>query len=306
MPRTRRRFARRAFLPWPGQMRSGVRGLNCAAPAVTKIGGRPPRQPRLHGLRCGLLLLATTAVVVPVSGAAAAPAARSLPISSALVPVQADSADIRAANVTGLPGQPIPLKIEVTGTGAAGKLILLHGVPEGTKLNVGGFFGSFWAVNSRVIDQLTLTPPANFSGSFTVSVVRSGVNPQTARPASFTVTVGEPQATQTAAPPRLAPAPAAPAARKPIANEAMLMGRASDLFKKGDVSAARVIYEFLASQGSAAAAFAMGETYDPAVLRQVVIKGLEASPERAEHWYEIAHNLGSNGARDRINALATR
>jgi len=239
-------------------------------------------------------------------------------MASPLVLAQAEAIDIRAVNVSGLPDRPITLKVQVLGVNKeTGRLILFHGVPDGVKLNVGGFFGNFWAVNSKVIEQLNLTAPPGFSGSFTVNVVPSGVSPAAMRPASFTVTVGEPQTTQTAAPPRLNPAappalpPApsllpAPVSRKPISNEAALMARAAGLFRKGDVSAARVTFEFLASQGSAAAAFAMAETYDPDVLRQLVIKGLEASPEKAEQWYEIAYNLGDDKARERINALARR
>ena len=52
--------------------------------------------------------------------------------------------------------------------------------------------------------------------------------------------------------------------------------------QSGDVSGARAVFETLALQGSAAGAMALGETYDPLVLRTLVIKGLEADPEKAK------------------------
>ena len=84
------------------------------------------------------------------------------------------------------------------------------------------------------------------------------------------------------------------------------MARAKTLLGSGDVSGARAIFETLALQGSAAGAMAMGETYDPVVLRTMVVKGLEPDPEKARKWYLKAEALGGPDARSRLNELARR
>jgi hypothetical protein len=204
----------------------------------------------------------------------------------------------------------------------SGQLFVLTGLPDGVTLHPGGNFGDFWAVNASVVDELTLTTPPDFFGTFTVWISRGRKQETTAQSASITVAIGEPATTPTAATataPALDPAPrdAAPAPREVVAsivrprasgvpNEAMLITRANESFAKGDVAGARVIYEYLAMQGSSAGAMAMGETYDPLVLAKLVVKGLDADPKKAQQWYEKAEDLGSQEARSRLNALAAR
>jgi hypothetical protein len=236
-----------------------------------------------------------------------------------LAQAQSEPASFRASNASGAAGRAIPLNIEILGPTdkSAGQLFVFSGLPKGVTLQPGGFFGDFWAVNASVIDELTLTAPASFSGSFTVWITRSRNQAGTAQSASITVTIGEPATTPTAATAAAAPAretAAAPAhdstagvkPRTGGSNETMLMARANQNFEKGDVSGARVIYEYLAMQGSSAAAMAMGETYDPLVLAKLVVKGLDADPKKAQQWYEKAEELGSQEARSRLNALAAR
>jgi hypothetical protein len=236
-----------------------------------------------------------------------------------LVQAQAEAADFKAADVKGPSGRPIPLKIEAAGSAEknANQLFIFTGLPEGVTLSPGGNFGDFWAVNASVINDLELTAPPGFSGTFTMWITRSRDQGNSARSVPITVTIGGPAAVPTvAATTATAPVPG-PAARettgstaKPrggaLPNEKMLLTRAADSFEKGDVSGARVIYEYLAMQGSSAAAMAMGESYDPLVLAKMVVKGLEPDPKKAQQWYEKAEELGSREARSRLNALAAR
>ncbi len=244
-----------------------------------------------------------------------------------LVQATGEAATFKASNASGPAGQPIPLKVDPLGTDNEedGQLFVFTGLPAGVTLHPGGNFGDFWAVNASVISDLTLITPSDFSGTFTVWITRSRKETNSAKSASITVTIGQPATTPTAATAeparRETAAPAtrettAPASRdtgstgKPRSsgapNEAMLMARANENFAKGDVAGARVIYEYLAMQGSSMAAMAMGETYDPLVLAKLVVKGLEADPQRAQEWYEKAEALGSQEARSRLNALAAR
>jgi hypothetical protein len=231
-----------------------------------------------------------------------------------LVKTEGEALDFRARDVAGPPGRPIPLKIDVPDgeDTETGKLFIFSGLPQGVTLNPGGNFGDFWAVNASVVKDLTLTAPPNFSGTFTVLITRSRNQATAAQSASITVTIGQPDTTPTASaaptfPERQEPpAKVGAGARAVPPNEQMLMSRADATFKKGDVSGARVIYEYLAMQGSAMAAMAMGETYDPLVLNKLVIKGLTPDAAKARQWYEKAEQLGSGDARTRLNALAAR
>jgi len=237
-----------------------------------------------------------------------------------LIQVEGNTAEFKAENVAGLAGRPIPLRIELLKPAekATNQLFIFTGVPEGVKLSPGGDFGDFWAVNANVIKDLTLTAPPNFAGSFTVWVTRSRDQGSSARSVAITVTVGAPASVPTvaAATAHVAPPDAPQPQREPTGsvrgrpgvapNEQMLLTRAQDSFGKGDVSGARAIYEYLALQGSSAAAMAMGESYDPLVLAKMIVKGLEADPKKAQQWYEKAEELGSREARSRLNALAAR
>jgi hypothetical protein len=223
--------------------------------------------------------------------------------------------DFRVRDVSGPAGRPIPLRIEMLDDKAANdpvKLFIVSGVPDGVTLNPGGNLGEFWAVNASVIKDLTVTAPPGFSGSFTLNITRSRREADLATAVSITVSIGQPDTRPTAAPATSVPdrtatvPPRSAGGRDTIASETMLMDRATASFKKGDVSGARVIYEYLATQGSASAAMAMGETYDPLVLGKMAIKGLAPDPGKARQWYEEAEKLGSGDARRRLNALAAR
>jgi hypothetical protein len=244
------------------------------------------------------------------------------PYSSDLILVaESRATGLKVGDVNGLAGSPIPLNIKLLGPTDGDQLFVFTGIPSGVTLNPGGFFGKFWAVNSKVIPDLTLTAPNGYSGSFTVSVVRRQEASSGIASTSFKVSITEPPATTATAEPEPAAArpvaaePAAelakterpkPVSRAEIPNEAQLIDRANDFLDKGDVSAARSIYEFLVAQGSAPAAMAMGETYDPGVLRKIQVRGLEPNPEKAREWYQKAEDLGSSDARRRLNELARR
>ena len=73
-----------------------------------------------------------------------------------------------------------------------------------------------------------------------------------------------------------------------------------------DISAARKFYEFGANAGSARAATALAETYDPAWLGKLGAVGIRPDPALAEHWYRSAAALGDPDAGARLHALTTQ
>jgi TPR repeat protein len=75
------------------------------------------------------------------------------------------------------------------------------------------------------------------------------------------------------------------------------------LLRRGDVAAARAVYERAAALGSAQAALALGSTYDPSRLWSLGVFGMVGNKERAHHWYQRADQLGHPEAKDRLKAL---
>jgi len=105
------------------------------------------------------------------------------------------------------------------------------------------------------------------------------------------------------------PPPPVAAPPKPMRNAeeiALMVQRGRVLFDAGDVAAARLFFRRAANAGDAAAALAMGATYDPDVLAKRFIRGIEADPKEARIWYEKARELGSPEGPRRIEMLAHR
>jgi hypothetical protein len=78
------------------------------------------------------------------------------------------------------------------------------------------------------------------------------------------------------------------------------------LLSRGDVAAARALYEKAAALGNAQAALALGSTYDPRRLWSLGVFGMVGNKERAQQWYRRAGELGHPEAKARISALQDR
>jgi hypothetical protein len=107
-----------------------------------------------------------------------------------------------------------------------------------------------------------------------------------------------------------APEQAAPAAKtvRELDPESvkLLMQQGGQFVASGDLVAARLVYQRAAESGSAAAALALGATFDPAVLAKIGIRGMGSDIEKARSWYEQAKELGSPEAPRRLELLANR
>ena len=84
---------------------------------------------------------------------------------------------------------------------------------------------------------------------------------------------------------------------------AALVERGRALFDAGDLAAARLFFRRAANAGDAAAALAMGSTYDPDVLSKRFIRGTGANAEEARVWYEKAREMGSPEGKGRLETL---
>jgi hypothetical protein len=99
---------------------------------------------------------------------------------------------------------------------------------------------------------------------------------------------------------------AAPVRALSRADVDLLMNQGQQFMAIGDVAAARIVFRRAAEAGDAAAALAMGTTYDPLILKRMGAMGVTPDPYQARSWYERAKDFGSTEAPRRIEMLANR
>jgi TPR repeat protein len=75
-----------------------------------------------------------------------------------------------------------------------------------------------------------------------------------------------------------------------------LIERGKDFLKDGDFSAARLLLQRAADAGSAEAAFVLGSTYDPSVIKQLGAVSVTPDIDSALKWYQIGADRGSADA----------
>ena len=226
---------------------------------------------------------------------------------------QAQNLAFTAADVTGEPNTPIPLRIQLAGNaGDDYRFFKIKGLPDSFELSSGFPTKNAWLVAVKNVDGLQIIPPEEFLGDVTLQILlfKGKDDPPQAR----TVTVSiQPKgqatdAAETSSVDETIPSvdPQAQTERPslvPKEEEDAAMDRASDLLEKADIAAARLIYESLTHKGSGRAAFAMGQTYDPVFLGRFVVEGLKPDIEEATKWYLRAAELGSSEAQARLVAL---
>ena len=137
---------------------------------------------------------------------------------------------------------------------------------------------------------LAEAPPAEPPPAEAVAAVDTAPEPQPTAP--------EPPPAVAEAPPAVAEAPRAVAepARRPAGDPAltaMLLRRGHSLLELGDISGARRFLERAEAGGSAEAARALAETYDPRTLAGFRTRGLQPDPLAALAWYRRAAALGA-------------
>ena len=77
---------------------------------------------------------------------------------------------------------------------------------------------------------------------------------------------------------------------------AALVKRGKDFANHGDLISARLLLRRAAEAGSAEAALALGETFDPVVFQRLHVIGIEPDAASAQKWYQRAAELGSAAA----------
>src|SRR5260370_1338895 len=85
---------------------------------------------------------------------------------------------------------------------------------------------------------------------------------------------------------------------------AVMMKNGADRMENGDIAGARLMFQRAAQTGDAGAAFALAETYDPLVLRELGRRiTIMSDIALAQSWYKKARDLGATFAPERIASL---
>ncbi|MGI9301470.1 MAG: protein kinase domain-containing protein [Gammaproteobacteria bacterium] len=82
-----------------------------------------------------------------------------------------------------------------------------------------------------------------------------------------------------------------------------LVDKGHELMQRGDFSGARLAFKRAADWGSAEAARAVGQTYDPVYLAEAVVQGVFTDLREALRWYERAVESGDKAAHERMDKL---
>jgi hypothetical protein len=174
------------------------------------------------------------------------------------------------------------------------------------------------AETSPVKDEVPAAPPvapASPTTALAVAAAEPSVETQREEPAVVAVLPTPPEAENrpvdrieraTPADRSERAAPADQAAALPQDEVTALVTRGQSYFEAGDVAAARLLFRRAANAGNAAAALAMGATYDPSVLSSHFMRGINSSVNEARMWYERARALGSPEGPRRIEMRANR
>jgi hypothetical protein len=258
------------------------------------------------------LLLAPASETFALSFKAHLAGAISIPLKSRnkgqVILIQNMSASLSVENVTGPPGTLLPVRVNVSSSllskDGGEPSITFSGLPDSCRLSAGNKRTRSWSVPIDKLDGLMLMPAAGCKGDFKVLIMifdGKDVRSDIMRTILFSIHADE-------SVPPLLPHPAPTEARIPVlsvspALEEALLKKGQVLLKIGDVSAARLSFETLALRGSAKGAFALAQSYDPAVLHSVAIAGLKPDLAKAKEWYAKAAELGNEDAVRRLSAL---
>jgi hypothetical protein len=195
-------------------------------------------------------------------------------------------------------GDAILLGVKVEGP-AEGAVAVISGLTPGTTLTAGRPSGpNGWLLPAAELHNAFIRPPQGFAGTMQYAIeLHLGDGTLVDRQSML---LDWPEATP-------APPPALATASRTIDDDelALLMKRGQGLLETGDLSGARLLLKRAAETGSARAAFALGATYDPLVLKEMGALGFAPDVAMARTWYEKAKELGSREAPRRLELLAS-
>lgn len=195
-------------------------------------------------------------------------------------------------------GDDIGIGVKVTGP-IEGVTAIISGIAAGTTLSNGEPWGETgWFVPAAQLAGTKLRPPAGFSGTMQYTVALKTPDAKIADRQTLRLQWTDSTSGENQAPANL---------RKLEPDEiTTLLKRGQVLFENGDLAGARLLLGRAAEAGDPVAAMAMAATYDPAVLKDLDVRGLTADVGKARFWYEKAREYGSKEAPRRLESLASQ
>jgi hypothetical protein len=188
------------------------------------------------------------------------------------------------------------LTVSVADAGADAAVVI-GGLAPGSTLSTGTQVGpNVWRLPVDELAGAAITPPRGFAGAIDLTLeLRLAGN-----------TVADRKNLRLEWSGNGAPAPAGPQPWRLDADEIALMIKSGgEYMANGNIGAARMMFKPAAEAGDPLAAFALAETYDPLVLRELNAKGgITADVGLAQTWYQKARVLGSVAATERLGRLA--
>jgi len=134
---------------------------------------------------------------------------------------------------------------------------------------------------------------------------RAVPQPEAARQPASTPAVDLPAEPPAAAAPALADARSTALRELDPEEIKHLLQQGQQYIAAGDIASARQVFLRAAEAGNAAAALAMGATFDPNALAKLGAAGIGADVGKAREWYQKAKTYGSADAARRLETLAT-
>jgi len=206
------------------------------------------------------------------------------------VAIEQIGAPDRPLRLEALKAAPLPLRITPPEAAAETFILVLAGLPANVTLSGASRIGAdSWLLPPNAAGKLQITIPEWSSTPIEVEIELRRTDGAVAARGKAWLAV---------------PPPAMAQARTDKASLPELLQRGDQLLGRGDIVAARVVYERAAELGSAPAAFALASTYDPSRLWSLGVFGMVGNKERARQWYKRAEELGHPQAKDRLQALA--
>ena len=207
----------------------------------------------------------------------------------------------------------LPIEVNSPDAPARNSFLRIRGLPIAAALSDGHAIApGSWAVPLNVLANLNVILPVGIQGSSDISIVLVSVDgailaeartvlavevtPVAARPEPPAAAIGiAPRGGDTV----LAP-PLPPEERERAVG---MHTKGQELLERGQVYAARKLFERAAEIGLAQAAVSLAATYDPEELNKLRVMGLPPDPAAARKWYEKARELGAAEASDRLRRL---
>ena len=198
-------------------------------------------------------------------------------------------------------------------------MLLIRGLPGTVALTAGRQFASgVWSVKLADLPNLKIVAPSSVETSnITLSLVtlegsilaeKSAILSIATTPVArdaFSIPINTPPA-----PAPVATAPVQPP--KPLTFEEgekiqVFMQKGEENMRSGNVNLARLFYKRSADAGWALGALALARTYDAEELaRMEVVGGIQPDSALAKKWYEVARDLGSATAQQKLQRLGQR